>query len=196
MNKAAFLDRDGVINRNAPIGEYITRWEEVKFLPGVAEAIRRLHEAGFLVVVVTNQRCVARGLTTAAEVESLHARMKNALALEGAKIDAVYYCPHEYEPPCDCRKPKPGMLLRAAREHDIDLNASWMIGDSDIDVEAGRNAKCRTVRILREHEVVREAHGLVAFTLLEAVLQGPVAPANGSGRGDLFTFSKTEAFRP
>lgn len=147
MTKAAFLDRDGTINRKPPEDHYILHWEEFEFLPGVQDAVRRLNAAGFLVIVVTNQRGVARGLMSAAEVELIHARMTAAFAQAGAHLDAVYWCPHEKEPPCGCRKPEPGLLLTAAREHGVALNASWMVGDSEADVEAGRRAGCRTVRI-------------------------------------------------
>ncbi len=169
MNRAAFLDRDGVINQRAPEGQYITRWEQMHFIPGVPEAIALLNQNDFLVIVVSNQRCVASGLTTAQEVDSLHQRMCNALAQNGARVDAVYYCPHELHPPCDCRKPKPGMLLEAARAHDIDLAKSWMIGDSDIDIEAGRNAECRTVRLLQKSETPYIRTDYVATSLLDAV---------------------------
>ena len=147
MNKAAFLDRDGVINVKAPEGQYVTRWAEVRFLPGVAGAISRLNKSGFRVIVISNQRCVAKGLVTSAEVEALHKKICRELAELGAIIDAVYFCPHETEPACNCRKPAPGMLFLAAKEHQIDLGASWMIGDSDADVAAGKNAGCKTVLI-------------------------------------------------
>ena len=170
MDRAAFLDRDGVINRKAREGEYVTRWEEMEILPGVAEAIRLLGQAGFRVIVVSNQRCVAKGLITAHEVESLHRRMREALARGGARIDAVYYCPHDIEPPCRCRKPQPGMLLDAARDHDIELGASWMIGDSRADVEAGKQAGSRTALIAADehHAPVPD---LVAESLLDAAQQ-------------------------
>jgi D-glycero-D-manno-heptose 1,7-bisphosphate phosphatase len=171
MNKAAFLDRDGVINRKAPKGGYITRWEEMEFLPGVAEAITLLKNAGFQVIAITNQRCVAKGLINIPALESLHQRMLEELGKAGAVMDAVYYCPHEYEPKCDCRKPAPGMLLQASREHAIDLGASWMIGDSEIDVEAGRNAGCKTVRLLDPEAREKAGADLVAVSLLDAVRQ-------------------------
>jgi D-glycero-D-manno-heptose 1,7-bisphosphate phosphatase len=171
MIRAAFLDRDGVINRRPPEGQYVTRWEEMQILPGVPEAIALLTQAGFCVLTVTNQRCVAKGLLTAAELESIHKLMCQDLAALGAEITEVYYCPHELEPPCGCRKPAPGMLLTAARVHEIDLRASWMIGDSDIDIEAGRNAGCRTVRIVTGEEVAKEGADLLAQSLLEAVHQ-------------------------
>jgi D-glycero-D-manno-heptose 1,7-bisphosphate phosphatase len=147
MRKAAFLDRDGVINCKAAEGEYITCWEQMQLLPGAQEAIIRLNRSGFLVIVVTNQRCVAKALITADALEALHQRMCSDLARAGATIDAVYYCPHDVQPPCGCRKPAPGLLLRAAQEHGIALHESWMIGDSASDSEAGRRAGCKTARV-------------------------------------------------
>jgi D-glycero-D-manno-heptose 1,7-bisphosphate phosphatase len=163
-----FLDRDGVINRKAPEGLYITRWEEMDFLPGVAEAIALLNRADFRVIVISNQRCVAKGLVTVSEVESMHRRMCDHLARAGAMIDAVYYCPHELQPVCSCRKPAPGMLLEAALAHDIELAASWMIGDSDIDVEAGRKAGCKTA-LLGKDGTADNQPDVVAPSLLGAI---------------------------
>ncbi|HTA24103.1 MAG TPA: HAD family hydrolase [Terriglobales bacterium] len=172
MNKAAFLDRDGVINQKAPTEEeYITRWEEMQILPGVVEAITLLNRAGFHVVVVSNQRCVAKGLLTVCELDSLHQRLRNELGALGAKIDEIYYCPHEEQPPCSCRKPEPGMLFTAASEHQIDLNSSWMIGDSEKDVKAGRRAGCRTARILRPRVTADGNADVIAPSLLDAVHQ-------------------------
>jgi D-glycero-D-manno-heptose 1,7-bisphosphate phosphatase len=168
MIKAAFLDRDGVINRKAPEGQYVTRWEEVQLLPGAADAIVLLKRAGFSIIVVSNQRCVARGLLTTDELDSLHQRICAELASTGAIIDGVYYCPHDTQPACNCRKPKPGMLLDAARIHGIALDASWMIGDSDSDVEAGKKAGCKTVRVLDGNEVPGLAADLNARSLLDA----------------------------
>ena len=171
MNRAAFLDRDGVINRKAREGEYVTRWDEVQIVPGVAEAIALLNQAGVRVIVASNQRCVAKGLITIFELEVLHRRMCEAVANHGAKIDAIYYCPHETQPPCRCRKPQPGMLLDAARDHDIDLSASWMIGDSHADVEAGRNAGCKTALLAARDDSVKTDADIVARSLLEAIRQ-------------------------
>lgn len=150
MKPAVFLDRDGVINRGPDEGGYILRWADFRFLPGVAEAISSLNGAGWKVIVVSNQRCVGKGLLTIAELDAIHQRMNDELAKAGAKLDGIYYCPHEKEPPCDCRKPLPGMFLRAAREHEIDLSLSWMVGDSESDIEAGKSAGCRTIRINAE----------------------------------------------
>jgi D-glycero-D-manno-heptose 1,7-bisphosphate phosphatase len=178
VTKAVFLDRDGVINRKPAEGDYVTRWEDFKFLPRVVGAIALLNRAGFYVIVVTNQRCIAKGLLTVAELETIHQRMSDFLTEHGARIDAIYYCPHDMKPICRCRKPAPGMLIDAARDHKIELTASWMIGDSDFDIEAGRNAGCKTARLLDGNGEHRDADrglhdevSLVANSLLEAVRQ-------------------------
>lgn len=180
MKKAAFLDRDGVINERAREGEYTTTWEEMRILPGVAQAIGLLNRAGYLVVVVTNQRCIAKGLINSSQLEDLHKRMCDELARGGGIIDAVYYCPHDFAPPCDCRKPKPGMLLQAAREHDIDLATSWMIGDSARDTGAGKAAGCRTIRLLEDGEAPDAEADVVAASLLEAAAK-VIEPENRIG---------------
>jgi D-glycero-D-manno-heptose 1,7-bisphosphate phosphatase len=172
MNKAAFLDRDGVINRKAATeDEYITRWEEIQILPGVVEAIALLNRAGFRVIIVSNQRCVAKGLVTTNQLDAIHQRMCSELATLGAKIDGVYYCPHEEKPPCGCRKPEPGMLFAASADHHVDLTSSWMIGDSEKDVAAGRSAGCKTARILRPDVSGDDNADVLARTLLDAVQQ-------------------------
>lgn len=172
MNRAVFLDRDGVINQKAPSEDaYITRWEEIHILPGVADGIALLNRANLRVIVVSNQRCVAKGLITSTQIESMHQRMCSDLAILGAKIDAVYYCPHEEQPPCGCRKPQPGMLFAAAHEHELDLPSSWMIGDSQKDVEAGRKAGCRTARIAESSINVEGNADVLVGSLLEAVQQ-------------------------
>jgi D-glycero-D-manno-heptose 1,7-bisphosphate phosphatase len=170
MRRAVFLDRDGVINVKAPEGQYITRWEDFHFLPQVAEAISLLHRAQFSVILVSNQRGIAKGCMTVQDLDQIHERMLEQLAGRGATVDAVYYCPHDVDAACACRKPAPGMLLEAAQDHDIDLRASWMVGDSDIDVLAAKNAGCRSVRILRSGGEVKAASDLVVRSLMEAVL--------------------------
>jgi len=179
MSRAAFLDRDGVINRKPEGDGYITRWEELKILFGVIEATALLKRAGFLVIIVSNQRCVAKNLIAAAELEELHRRMCNLFAQLGAEINAVYYCPHETSPPCACRKPEPGMLLEAARSWDIDLMKSWMIGDSHIDIEAGKRAGCKTAWLIGSPVMTRTRNedrkeppaDVVAGSLLDAVTE-------------------------
>jgi D-glycero-D-manno-heptose 1,7-bisphosphate phosphatase len=168
MNRAAFLDRDGVINRKAPEGLYITNWQSLEFLPGTVEAISALRAAGFKVIVISNQRCVAKALISISDLEALHLRMAEHLALQGAALDAVYYCPHDYVSACDCRKPNPGMLLQAATDHDIELKDSWMIGDSASDVQAGRRAGCKTIYISELLTQSEPPADLVAHSLRSA----------------------------
>jgi D-glycero-D-manno-heptose 1,7-bisphosphate phosphatase len=143
--RAVFLDRDGVLNRKAEEGAYITSADALELLAGAGEALHRLQTAGFLLVVATNQRGVARGALSPAGLEEIHEALQERLAAEGARLSAIYVCPHEGG--CDCRKPQPGMLLRAADELQLDLAACWMVGDSSSDIEAGRAAGCRTVWI-------------------------------------------------
>lgn len=144
---AVFLDRDGVINRRI-VGGYVRRWEEFEFLPGIMETLPPMHAAGFRTVLVTNQRGIALGLMSEHDLAAIHERMQQALAdATGHRIDAIYFCPHDRAGGCACRKPMPGMLLDAARDLDLDLSRSWMIGDSESDIEAGRAAGCRTVLV-------------------------------------------------
>lgn len=143
----AFLDRDGTLNVKAAEGSYVTTPTEMRLLPGAGQAVRRLNEAGVFVVLVTNQRGIARGLLTEADYGAVTERLVELLAEEGAALDAVYVCPHERDA-CDCRKPAPGMLRQAAREHPvIDLACAVMVGDTEADVAAGTAAGTATVRI-------------------------------------------------
>lgn len=150
--KAIFLDRDGVINKY--VG-FLRNIDEFELLEGVSEAIKRINDSGYLAIVVTNQPVIARGEVTYEELTEIHHKMETLLGQDGAYLDAIYYCPHhphkgyEGEVPelkieCECRKPKPGMLLQAAKDFNIDLEKSWMIGDSDTDIEAGKKAGCQT----------------------------------------------------
>ena len=153
--RAIFLDRDGTINRY--VG-FLRDIEQFELLPGAAEAIRRINASGYLAIVVTNQPVIARGEVTREQLREIHDKMETLLGREGAYVDAIYYCPHhphrgypgevaELKINCGCRKPKPGLLLQAAEDYNIDLTKSWMIGDSENDVQAGRAAGCRTMRI-------------------------------------------------
>jgi D-glycero-D-manno-heptose 1,7-bisphosphate phosphatase len=143
----AFLDRDGTINEGAAEGDYIVSPAEVRLLPGAAEAIRLLHEHPAKVVVVTNQRGIALGRMSEADLAAVNERLQQLLAAEGAHLDAIYHCPHE-RGECDCRKPGPAMFERAAREvPGVAIEGAAMIGDSAIDVEAGRRLGLTTVRL-------------------------------------------------
>jgi histidinol-phosphate phosphatase family protein len=146
LRKTVFLDRDGVINCCAPPHCYIRRWEDFVFLPGVAEGIRLLNEAGYRVVIVTNQRGVARGLMTLSDVREINERMRTELEANGAFIDQILICPHE-NGTCDCRKPDIGMFLTAEKTEPVDKRYSYMIGDSDTDIEAGKRYGIKTISI-------------------------------------------------
>ena len=163
LRPAVFLDRDGTLNREV---SYLTRPDELELLPGAGQAVARLREAGYAVVVVTNQSAVARGFMTEADLGIVHREFQNMLARCGAELDGIYYCPHHPEcgnPPyrqdCTCRKPGPGLLLRAAAELGLDLARSVMVGDKLSDLQAGWNAGCRTVLVLTSYG---EAHRATA----------------------------------
>lgn len=142
-----FLDRDGVINRKPPDGRYVTSWREFEFLPGAVAAVRLLNDAGFRVIVVSNQRGVARGMMTEEAVRRIHDRMVQKMASRGARIDAVYFCPHE-EGTCQCRKPGVGMFLQARAAYpDISFADSCVIGDSQRDAAAARTLGARVFLI-------------------------------------------------
>ena len=158
--KAIFLDRDGTINKY--VG-FLRNIDDFELIDGVAEAIRKINESGYLAIVTTNQPVIARGEVSFEELEEIHNKMETLLGKEGAYLDAIYYCPHhphkgyEGERPelkieCDCRKPKPGMLLNAAADFNIDLSQSWMVGDGENDVKAGLNAGCKTALIGQDKE--------------------------------------------
>lgn len=145
--RTAFLDRDGTINAPAAAGDYIVSPGEVQLLPGAAAAIRLLNELPAKVVVVTNQRGIALGLMSEADLLAVNGRLEELLALEGAKLDAILHCPHE-KGACDCRKPGPGMFERAAREvPGVGIEGGAMVGDSALDVEAGNRLGLTTVRL-------------------------------------------------
>lgn len=157
--KAIFLDRDGTINKY--VG-FLTDIDEFELLPGVAEAIGKINRSGYLAIVVTNQPVIARGEVGWEELQEIHNKMETLLGLEGVYLDGIYFCPHhphkgyEGEIPelkfdCDCRKPKPGMLLKAAEDFNIDLSQSWMIGDGENDIKAGEVAGCKTALIGEEN---------------------------------------------
>lgn len=144
---AVFVDRDGTLNEPPPPGGFLTRPEDVRLLPGAAGALRRLKEAGYLLVVFSNQSGVARGVMTLADVEAVNARLAELLAGGGARLDGVYFCPHRDGDGCECRKPRPGMLLSAAKELGIDLARSWGMGDAARDLAAARAAGCRVILV-------------------------------------------------
>jgi D-glycero-D-manno-heptose 1,7-bisphosphate phosphatase len=142
-----FLDRDGTLNVKPVAGEYVERPEDLELLPGAVEAIRAFNRAGMWTGVVTNQRGVALGRMTTEELDAIHERLRDLLAAQGAFLDAIYACPHQIGT-CDCRKPDPGMLLKARREHPgLDFAHAAIVGDSPNDIQAGRRVGVRTVMI-------------------------------------------------
>lgn len=141
--RAVFLDRDGTLNVDSP--DYVKSADELHVLPEAGPALARLRRAGFLLVVISNQSAIARGLTTAAELARMHETLSRALAAAGGALDDILFCPHGPNDACACRKPAPGMILEACARHGIDPARSFMVGDKETDVEAGRRAGCRTV---------------------------------------------------
>lgn len=143
-----FLDRDGTINRDRP--GYVKRWEEFEFLPGALEALRRLADLGAEVIVVSNQSAVGRGLASHEAVEDIHRRMIAEAGAGGGRISKACFCPHAPWEGCGCRKPKPGLLVRAAEDLGVDLARAFMVGDAPTDMEAALAAGCRPVWISRD----------------------------------------------
>ncbi|MFR3786117.1 MAG: HAD-IIIA family hydrolase [Agathobaculum desmolans] len=175
--KAIFLDRDGTINRY--VG-FLRNIEEFELLPGVTEAIKRINESGYLAIVATNQPVIARGEVSLDCLRQIHNKMETLIGLEGAYVDAIYFCPHhphkgysgevpELKIQCNCRKPNPGMLLKAAEDFNIDLSESWMIGDGESDMACGQAAGCYTALLGEKMEQFGQT--VTANTLLEAVDQ-------------------------
>ena len=156
--KCVFLDRDGTLNK---LVGFLRDIDELELLPGAAEAVRKINESGYLAILATNQPVIARGEVTFDQLREIHNKLETLLGQEGAYLDAIYYCPHhphkgyegeipELKLDCDCRKPKPGMLLQAAKDYHIDLSASYMVGDGEFDVQCGINAGCKSVMITQD----------------------------------------------
>ena len=143
--RAVFLDRDGVINKERT--DYVKNIQELEILPNVAEPIKKLKTAGFLIVVVTNQSAVNRGFAKHENIKEIHNRIQEFLKRNETLIDAFYYCPHRPDENCSCRKPQPGLIIRAAVELKIDLKSSWLIGDNSTDLQAAKSAGCKAIKI-------------------------------------------------
>ncbi len=145
--KCVFFDRDGITNESPGPGLYVTRWDDFHLMPGFTDCLQSVLKMGYQAAIVTNQRCVARGLMTLEALEDIHRRLQQLLKRRyGLKLLDIAFCPHD-ENECSCRKPKPGMILALAKKHNLDLAGSWMIGDSETDIEAGRSAGCRTILV-------------------------------------------------
>jgi D-glycero-D-manno-heptose 1,7-bisphosphate phosphatase len=160
--KIVFLDRDGVINRKAPKAEYVKNWDEFEFLPGVIEAIQLLSQNAYEIYLVTNQAGIARGIMSEADLNAIHENMKKELGKAGIGISGIYYCPHGWDDGCDCRKPKPRMLFKAANDHHLNLTKAIFIGDDERDAAAGKAAGCRTILVNPQHYLLRIVRSLLA----------------------------------
>ena len=188
--QAIFLDRDGVINENHP--DHVKRWSEFRFLPGAPEAIARLSRAGVRVFVITNQAIINRGTVSRDTVDAINEQMIEEIGRRGGRIEAVAYCPHRPEERCDCRKPRPGLLFRLAREHGLRLEESVVVGDALSDVEAGQAAGCQVCLVLtgrgREQLALAMAAGKNGFKVasdLGAAVEMLLGPPSveSAGRG-------------
>ena len=189
-NRAVFLDRDGTINVEV---QYLSKVEEFRLIPGVPYALQRLKDAGFLLVVVTNQSGIGRGLYDEAALQAIHDRMHEELGGFGITIDACYFCPHhpehakgDYRIECSCRKPLPGMLQQAALDLDIDLSRSYMIGDKLGDIEAGLNAGCTSLMVKTGYgaaEASRLPAGVPAYEELHMAVEAILAQEAEGRRG-------------
>lgn len=176
--KAIFLDRDGVINKDPDKWteySYVTDWSLFVFLPGVFEALKMLKDKGIKVILVSNQAGVSKGYFTKEKLDDITRSMRQEIEKHGGSIDDVYYCTHKSDDNCECRKPKTGLLEKAAKKHDIDCKKTYFIGDSHVDVIAGRDVGCTTVFVLsgktprEEMETWEEKPDHVCKDLLEAV---------------------------
>ena len=176
--KAIFLDRDGTINKYKG---FITNIDDFELLPGVSEAIKKINHSEYLCIVITNQPIIARGEATVEDLEEIHNKMETLLGRDGAYIDKIYYCPHhpdkgfegervEYKIDCSCRKPKPGLVLQAQKDFNIDLANSYFIGDSKRDIECGKNAHTKTILLNENLEDKENSYpDEICYNLLEAI---------------------------
>ena len=170
-----FLDRDGVLNRKMPEGAYVTDWAQFQWLTGADEAITRMNRAGVTVILVTNQRGIALGLYTHAQLEHIHANLQRHLARQGARLDAIYYCPHNHGE-CHCRKPDVGLFEQAMQQFpQANAHNSVVIGDSLSDIRAGQRLGMKTVFI--QGEADRQKAGSAAAAELAAAVAGSLLQA-------------------
>jgi len=139
------MDRDGVICENRD--DYVKSWEEFVWIPGAKEALSRLKSHGYIVIVITNQSAIGRGIISRETVDKIHQRMGEEVAQTGGKIEKIYYCPHKPDDSCSCRKPEPGLLLRAVEDLKLDLRTSYLVGDAITDIEMGHKVGSRTIMV-------------------------------------------------
>ena len=159
---AVILDRDGTLNERPPRAEYVRRPAEFIWLPGALEALRLLNDTGFRVIVVSNQAGINRGALTVEDLDAIHARMHADVRAAGGRIDAVYFCPHDWDEGCDCRKPRPGLLYHAQREHHLDLTRTLFLGDDERDGQAAEAAGCPFALVSERTPLLELAQAIVA----------------------------------
>lgn len=167
FQRVVFLDRDGVINKKPPKADYVKKWEEFEFLPDVISAIKLLNDNKYQVYIISNQPGIARGMMTKDDLENINKNFEEELAKYGAKVDGVYMCLHGWDEGCDCRKPKPGLLLDASFDHGIDLRSAVFIGDDERDLQAGEAAGCKTILIKPEENLLKLIQSLLFSSDLE-----------------------------
>jgi D-glycero-D-manno-heptose 1,7-bisphosphate phosphatase len=175
LTKVVFLDRDGVINRDSP--DYIKDWSEFEFIPGSIEAIRDLTRNGFVSILVTNQSALARRFITRQKFEYVHAMMCKAIAAGGGKITDIFFCPHLPDAGCDCRKPRPGLIIQAQRKYNIDLTQALMIGDSAKDIACARNAGCGHAILVKTNKNLGDEKDLEAQRIIADYVAKDLADA-------------------
>lgn len=187
MHRAVFVDRDGVICRNR--NDHVKRWEEFVFLPEVLEAMATLARLDLYIVVITNQAIINRHMAPVEAVEEIHARMVRDIEAAGGRVDQVMYCPHRPDERCACRKPQPGLLLKAKVELELDLSRSYLVGDAKTDMQAARAVGCRRYLVLTgrgRRELIRcwlhGEHGFKVVPDLRAAVSGIVRWEDGAGR--------------
>lgn len=161
--KYIFLDRDGTLNVRPPKACYIEKPEDFVWLPGARQAVKELKDAGYEIILISNQPGIARGRLTEGTLERIHEKMQAELREVGACIDHIYYCPHDWDEGCDCRKPKPGMLHQAQRDLSLDLTKCWMLGDDERDMHAGGDAGCHCMYITEQHPLLEAVHAIFAL---------------------------------
>ncbi|MEA2069056.1 MAG: HAD family hydrolase [Verrucomicrobiota bacterium] len=170
-----FFDRDGIVNESPGPG-YVERWEDFYLQPGFVAALRTVAAKGYPAVIITNQQGVAKGLYSEEELLGIHGNMRAQLRAHGVDVLDVFQCIHFAADNCECRKPKAGMFFQAAEKHGIDLSRSWMVGDSEKDVEAGHNAGCETIRVCPLDERTKAGFHVGHIDEVAAILERELEP--------------------
>lgn len=176
MNKPCiFFDRDGIVNESPGPG-YVERWEDFHLMAGFVTALQTVTSKGYPAVIITNQQGVAKGLYSEDDLNGMHEKMRAQLREQGLDVLDIFQCTHLASDDCSCRKPKPGMILQASEKHALELSGSWMIGDSEKDVEAGRAAGCRTIRVCPLSEDSQAEFHVERMEEVAAILEKELTP--------------------